>query len=342
MFSNELEMLIAAAIADGEITDKELEVLHKRAEAEGIDIDEFNMILQSRLHKHNDKIEKENKLKNPPRDPNKSVIKTLQNSINNIVDRYSQELNSLNSQELESYERDRSIENAKKNRNNNIKAVIDNLFIPPTPEDILELLNFLKPKISSNYDCPFGDSVKQSYISKYNECLKIAEEKFADEPRIKELLKTIEEKKKKDKEKREKQQQEKKKNEELLSRQTLKRLKNEVGNAQNAFYKGDFEASRKKKSKAVAAVIEGFELPNDREDLLELMKFLKPYYNKKIWKDREDSYKREANAYRNKYIESCELAKSLFPDDPEIKKEIIIKEKKGGFLGILQSLGIDF
>ena len=355
MFSKELDMLIEAAIADGELTEKEREVLHKRAETEGIDVEEFDMILESRLHKHNDKIEKEKKLSKPSRDPNNSVLKKLQDNINNIVDRYSNEINALNSQELPYYkknsasdylifnsEKEDAIEEAKRNRNNNIKGLIDNLYVCPTPEDVLELLNFLKPKTTSDYNCPFGSSVKEAYISKYNECLKIAEEKLSEEPGIKEYLQAIQNKKKKEKEKREKQAQQMKKNEELLSRQTLKRFKKDIKEVEEATYKGNHQARIKKRSKAVAAVIESFELPNDRDDLLEIMKFLKSYYNKKIWKDREDDYKREANAYRNKYIKSCELAKNLFPGDAEIEKEIIIKEKKSGFLGFLQSLGIDF
>lgn len=51
MFSNELEELIEVAISDGELTDKKRQILFKRASNEGIDIDEFEMILDSRLAK---------------------------------------------------------------------------------------------------------------------------------------------------------------------------------------------------------------------------------------------------------------------------------------------------
>ena len=49
MYSEQLENLINAALADGELTEKEKQILFKRAEAEGIDLDEFEMILDSRI-----------------------------------------------------------------------------------------------------------------------------------------------------------------------------------------------------------------------------------------------------------------------------------------------------
>ena len=51
MYSEELEMLMDAALADGELTEKEKQILFKRAQAEGVDLDEFEMILDARLIK---------------------------------------------------------------------------------------------------------------------------------------------------------------------------------------------------------------------------------------------------------------------------------------------------
>lgn len=51
MYSEELETLIDAALEDGELTEKEKQVLFKRAQAEGIDLDEFEMILDAKLVK---------------------------------------------------------------------------------------------------------------------------------------------------------------------------------------------------------------------------------------------------------------------------------------------------
>lgn len=49
MYSEELEALISAALADGAMTDKERQILIKRAVSEGIDQDEFELVLDSRI-----------------------------------------------------------------------------------------------------------------------------------------------------------------------------------------------------------------------------------------------------------------------------------------------------
>lgn len=65
MYNEELETLIDAALADGELTEKEKQVLFKRAQAEGIDLDEFEMILDARLVKFK-KSQKDNSEKAAP------------------------------------------------------------------------------------------------------------------------------------------------------------------------------------------------------------------------------------------------------------------------------------
>lgn len=50
LYDPALERLIEMAIADGELTDKERAVLFKRAEAMGVDLDEFEMVLEARLY----------------------------------------------------------------------------------------------------------------------------------------------------------------------------------------------------------------------------------------------------------------------------------------------------
>ncbi|WP_333626767.1 hypothetical protein [Sphingobacterium siyangense] len=50
MYNEKLEQLITLALADGELTEKEKQVLFKRAEIEGIDLDEFEMVLEARMY----------------------------------------------------------------------------------------------------------------------------------------------------------------------------------------------------------------------------------------------------------------------------------------------------
>lgn len=49
MYNEKIEALIKAALADGELTEKEKQILFRQAQAEGIDLDEFEMVLDARL-----------------------------------------------------------------------------------------------------------------------------------------------------------------------------------------------------------------------------------------------------------------------------------------------------
>ena len=66
MYDEKIEALISAALADGVLTEKEKQVLFKRAEAEGIDLDEFEMVLDARLVEL-EKAEKEKAEKSAPK-----------------------------------------------------------------------------------------------------------------------------------------------------------------------------------------------------------------------------------------------------------------------------------
>lgn len=50
-YNEELEQLIETALTDGVLTDKKKQVLFKKAESFGIDLDEFEMVLEARLYK---------------------------------------------------------------------------------------------------------------------------------------------------------------------------------------------------------------------------------------------------------------------------------------------------
>lgn len=51
MYSQKLEAIIEAALADGVLTDKERAVLHKKAAEEGVDPDELDVVIEGRLAK---------------------------------------------------------------------------------------------------------------------------------------------------------------------------------------------------------------------------------------------------------------------------------------------------
>lgn len=49
MYNEQIEQLISAALADGVLTEKEKQILFKKAQSMGIDLDEFEMVLDARL-----------------------------------------------------------------------------------------------------------------------------------------------------------------------------------------------------------------------------------------------------------------------------------------------------
>lgn len=50
MYNEQLDKLIEMALMDGELTEKEKQVLFKKAETMGIDLDEFEMVLEAKLY----------------------------------------------------------------------------------------------------------------------------------------------------------------------------------------------------------------------------------------------------------------------------------------------------
>lgn len=72
LYDPALENLINLALADGELSDKEIAVLFKRAQSMGIDLDEFEMVLQARLFEKQKAMQSESKPKQstlPPPPP---------------------------------------------------------------------------------------------------------------------------------------------------------------------------------------------------------------------------------------------------------------------------------
>ena len=59
MYNEKLEKLIEIALMDGELTEKEKQVLFKNAETMGVDLDEFEMVLEAKLFEKQKSMEQE-------------------------------------------------------------------------------------------------------------------------------------------------------------------------------------------------------------------------------------------------------------------------------------------
>lgn len=222
MYSKELEEIIEAALADGEITEKERAVLHKRAIAEGVDPDELDIIIEGRLAKMK-KIEKDWLRPTPPQIHEEKK----QNSKYGIVNKCPQcgaviEAGSVKCAEcgymfrgieanssIEKFsEKLNEIENrfAGKNslfqntvfeqfslgtddRTKAIQTAIEAFPIPTTKEDLLEFSIFLKSKGKRPYpSSPSQDKICSSYRKKFNECIDKAKIYFTDDPQFKAII----------------------------------------------------------------------------------------------------------------------------------------------------------
>jgi hypothetical protein len=58
MYNEQLEKLIEMTLLDGELTEKEKQVLFKKAETFGVDLDEFEIVLEARLFERQQSIKK--------------------------------------------------------------------------------------------------------------------------------------------------------------------------------------------------------------------------------------------------------------------------------------------
>jgi hypothetical protein len=59
MYNEQLEKLIEMALMDGELTEKEKQILFRKAEGMGVDLDEFEMVLEAKLFEKQKSMEQE-------------------------------------------------------------------------------------------------------------------------------------------------------------------------------------------------------------------------------------------------------------------------------------------
>lgn len=217
MYSDELEKLIEMALLDGELTDKEKQILCKKAKSFGIDLDEFEMVLEARLYerikdKDKDKIipstSKSEKLGNVRKCPACGAI--LQSfstqcldcgyeitniSANNSVKLLSEKLENVVVESNKINFEDKSLigqfvgenlaEKVELRRKVEIqkrqKEIIENFPIPNTREDILEFLHYISPKVKIS----FGSNKNvTAWRNKYKEVLSRAEFAFSNDTKM--------------------------------------------------------------------------------------------------------------------------------------------------------------
>lgn len=136
MYNEQIEALISAALADGVLTEKEKQILFKKAQSMGIDLDEFEMVLDARLEK----------LKNKETANFEAAYSTQM---------LFEKLQKLDPTKAKDHEKKRSIWLKREH-------LIENFPIPNTKEELLDWL-----VVSTNQACSnSGDSVSEVWLGK--------------------------------------------------------------------------------------------------------------------------------------------------------------------------------
>lgn len=224
MYSKELEELIEAALADGEITEKERAVLHKRAIAEGVDTDELDVVIDGRLAKMK-KAEKDWRrpvpppFHNPPQQKKSDKWGEIRKCPNcgSVVEpgamkctecEYTfvgisgnssvQKLSDLLIEAEKSHQTDGVIKSffseigIGNSATRTMCNIIQNFPIPNTKEDLTEFILFLQPKATRTGLFKAGDQRQQqlnkAYKVKFDECVNKAKFLLKDDPQTVELL----------------------------------------------------------------------------------------------------------------------------------------------------------
>ena len=206
MFSKELEEVIEAALADGVLTDKERAVLHKRAQAEGVDLDELDVVIDGRLTK----IKKETdgvrsippktvestKVGNVMKCPNcgapyqpgtgkcpecghvfqnvtgNSSMKKLSEGVQNLLEKKEGLWASLNNE-----------------KERQVSQYIANFPIPTSKDDMIEFITSLDAKRRLSGSDAGSDFLQSAYGAKYKEVVNRAKIIFAGDEQIEKAIK---------------------------------------------------------------------------------------------------------------------------------------------------------
>ena len=195
MYDEKIESLIKAALADGVLTEKEKQVLFKRAQEAGIDLDEFEMVLDARLvelqKEEKEKAEKSAPKSNKYGDVRKcptcgSLVpalatccpdcgyefagiesnlssKELANKVEGIIEKYNKEISLID----ETTDANHKWE-LNKEKLYTVSQAVKSFPIPNTKADLFEFITSMQTKMLSAYTSKIEG---EAYFTKYNEAI---------------------------------------------------------------------------------------------------------------------------------------------------------------------------
>ena len=181
MFSDELEMLIDAAIADGEISEKERSILHKRAAAEGVDIDELDMIVDARIAKAkkarvSSQTEEDEEVNKP--EAGESALEQFTKQLQEIQNKDFQDIKG-------SFWKGTDTVTADTQRHEALMNLISTFAIPSAKKDLIDFIVYLSPyKKASKIEGGYEADRKRAFRKRYEECLTKAQISFPGDPAL--------------------------------------------------------------------------------------------------------------------------------------------------------------
>lgn len=210
MYNEQLEQLIDAALTDGVLTEKEKQVLFKKASAMGIDLDEFEMVLDARLlvtqreNKAKDTAApKSNKLGDVKKCPScgaivnaylgacpecgyafegigaNSTSQNLTDKLEKIAAEWDAKITAEKKADKSDIKHYNRIWEFSKDKEQALADAIRTTTIPNTKADLFEFLTMTQASFLSP-STPYWSA--EAYMAKYNEALLKAKSLFANDP----------------------------------------------------------------------------------------------------------------------------------------------------------------
>lgn len=230
MFSKEMEALIEATLQDGVLTDQEKAVLVKRAQKEGIDVDELDVYIQSLLQKRhqaeaeedakNDKQSKIGIMKKCPNCgqpiqsgwtacPACGFAFNIQDELNNSAVKLQEDLNKVSADYRKMIANERNREKADDLRQQcavEKNQIIQNVVIGSSRKELLDMLAFARPKANKlgskkgfKLDGAWfkAEDFGYAYWNLYENCINAASANFSSDPAFAQYFAFYEEEKNK-------------------------------------------------------------------------------------------------------------------------------------------------
>ena len=176
LYDEKIEALISAALADGVLTEKEKQILFKKAQAQGIDLDEFEMVLDARLVER-EKAEKEKAAASAPKSTKYGDVRkcpvcgAMVPALAAACPECGYEFSGIEvSKAAKELSEKLQAENEKwGSRIKEKTEIIENFAIPNTKAELFGFMISAKPHILDS-----KDPLARAYFKKYQQCLEQA------------------------------------------------------------------------------------------------------------------------------------------------------------------------